>query len=52
MEITMNARVEMAEQPQLISLLARQRAGFLRNGPPLVAQRRADLQKLKAALLA
>jgi coniferyl-aldehyde dehydrogenase len=33
-------------------ILARQRAAFLRDGPPSFRQRRADLKKLRAALLA
>jgi coniferyl-aldehyde dehydrogenase len=48
----MNAHVEMTEQIRLTSVLAWQRAGFLRDGPPSLAQRRADLKKLKAAILA
>jgi len=36
----------------LPGLLARQRAVFLRNGPPSLAERRANLKKLRAALLA
>jgi coniferyl-aldehyde dehydrogenase len=39
-------------QQTLSSLLARQRAAFLRNGPPSLAARRANLKKLRAALLA
>src|SRR5262245_2454619 len=33
-------------------LLAKQRAAFLRNGPPSLAERRASLKKLRAAMLA
>jgi coniferyl-aldehyde dehydrogenase len=33
-------------------ILARQRAAFLREGPPPLQERRADLKKLRAALLA
>jgi coniferyl-aldehyde dehydrogenase len=33
-------------------ILARQRAGFLRDGPPSLRERRADLRKLRAAVLA
>jgi coniferyl-aldehyde dehydrogenase len=33
-------------------LLARQRAAFLRDGPPSLAQRRANLKKLRAAVVA
>lgn len=36
----------------LPGLLARQRAAFLHNGPPSLAKRRANLKKLRAALLA
>jgi coniferyl-aldehyde dehydrogenase len=32
--------------------LARQRSAFLRDGPPSLRQRRADLKKLRAAILA
>ena len=42
-----------ATRPEALSrLLARQRAAFLRNGPPSLAARRANLKKLRAALLA
>src|SRR5262245_19255479 len=42
-----------AMRPEALSrLLARQRAAFLRNGPPSLAARRANLKKLRAALLA
>src|SRR5262245_39671881 len=37
---------------QLPDLLARQRAAFLRGGPPSLAERRARLKKLRAAVLA
>src|SRR5215469_13606881 len=33
-------------------ILARQRAAFLRDGPPSLSQRRADLKKLRRAILA
>ncbi|WAE51477.1 coniferyl aldehyde dehydrogenase [Stutzerimonas frequens] len=33
-------------------ILARQRAAFLKEGPPSLAQRKADLRKLKSAILA
>ena len=33
-------------------ILARQRSGFLRDGPPSLKQRRLDLKKLRAAILA
>ncbi|MCC7253196.1 coniferyl aldehyde dehydrogenase [Hyphomicrobium sp.] len=36
----------------LADTLARQRAAFLRDGPPTLAQRRADLKTLRAAVLA
>ena len=36
----------------LSNLLARQRAAFLRDGPPSLAERREKLRKLRAALLA
>jgi coniferyl-aldehyde dehydrogenase len=39
-------------QEPLAGLLARQRAAFLRDGPPSLAQRRANLKTLGAALLA
>jgi coniferyl-aldehyde dehydrogenase len=42
-----------ATRPEALSrLLARQRAAFLRNGPPSLAARRGNLKKLRAALLA
>jgi coniferyl-aldehyde dehydrogenase len=37
---------------ELAAMLARQRAAFLRDGPPSLAERRAKLRKLRAALLA
>jgi coniferyl-aldehyde dehydrogenase len=40
-------------RPQTLSvLLARQRAAFLRDGPPSLAERREHLKKLRAAVLA
>jgi coniferyl-aldehyde dehydrogenase len=33
-------------------ILARQRSGFLRDGPPSLKQRRLDLKRLRAAVLA
>jgi coniferyl-aldehyde dehydrogenase len=36
----------------LTAILARQRAAFLRDGPPPLAERRRDLTRLKDALLA
>ena len=42
-----------ATRPEALAvLLARQRAAFLRNGPPSLAKRRANLKKLRAAVLA
>jgi coniferyl-aldehyde dehydrogenase len=38
--------------PRMEDTLARQRAAFLRDGPPSLGQRKADLLKLKAAILA
>ena len=39
-------------RPEALSgLLARQRAAFLRHAPPSLAERRANLKKLRAALL-
>jgi len=38
--------------PQLDQILERQRASFLRDGAPLLARRRADLMKLRSAVLA
>lgn len=48
----MNAHVETTQQIHLTSLLTRQRASFLRDDPPAARQRKDDLKKLKAALLA
>ena len=42
-----------ATQPEALAvLLARQRAAFLRDGPPSLVERRANLKKLRAAVLA
>ena len=41
-----------ATDARLEDILARQRAAFLRDGPPALARRRADLGKLRAAVLA
>jgi coniferyl-aldehyde dehydrogenase len=42
-----------ATRPEALGvLLARQRAAFLRDGPPSLAERRANLKKLRAAVLA
>lgn len=48
----MNAAASAVPDLQLNQILSRQRAAFLRDGPPAFAQRRADLKKLRAALLA
>ena len=45
-------RSTVTPQEKLSSLLARQRAAFLRDGPPSLAERRANLRKLRAAVLA
>ena len=42
----------VVRQSALPGLLARQRAAFLRDGPPSLAARRASLKKLRAAVLA
>ena len=47
----MNAPAEL-ESSVLSGLLERQRAAFLREGPPDLASRRADLATLRAAILA
>lgn len=46
--MTMTAR---ADFDGLTALLGRQRAAFLQEGPPPIAQRRSDLSRLKQALL-
>jgi coniferyl-aldehyde dehydrogenase len=52
----MNAMSKIELNPDtdraLQATLARQRAAFLRDGPPTLKQRRADLKKLKQAILA
>ena len=48
----MNAPLPLTDHASLTEILDRQRAGFLRDGPPLLAARRADLKKLRAALIA
>jgi coniferyl-aldehyde dehydrogenase len=48
----MNADVRVTEEIRLKSLLAKQREAFLRDGAPSLAKRRANLLKLKNALLA
>jgi coniferyl-aldehyde dehydrogenase len=40
------------DSKSLALILAKQRAAFLREGPPSLAERRANLKKLRAALLA
>ncbi|MBY5865333.1 coniferyl aldehyde dehydrogenase [Rhizobium leguminosarum] len=47
----MNATANITEANRLGNLLAGQRAAFLREGAPSLAQRRADLAKLRAALI-
>src|SRR5262245_49479215 len=42
----------LSRTPELSALLARQRAAFLRDGPPSLSERRGRLSKLRAALLA
>jgi coniferyl-aldehyde dehydrogenase len=48
----MNGPAMATIQMRLASILGRQRAAFLREGAPSLAQRRADLAKLKTAILA
>lgn len=48
----MNAPAPAPETAALAGILEAQRAAFLREGPPSLAQRRADLVKLRTALLA
>jgi coniferyl-aldehyde dehydrogenase len=57
MEAEMNAHVmtgevKLTSEVNLTSLLERQRAAFLREGPPTFVRRIADLAKLKEAVLA
>jgi coniferyl-aldehyde dehydrogenase len=47
----MNTSPVVSSDFTLRELLARQRAAFLREGPPPLGQRRADLRKLRAAIL-
>ena len=47
----MSAAIPTRTDIPLSDILARQRTAFLRDGPPALAQRRADLKKLKAAVL-
>src|ERR1700731_2185518 len=46
-----NAYVRIADEIPLSSILADQREGFLRESAPTLAKRRADLLKLKNAIL-
>jgi len=52
MNAVANAAVVVSPDARLDDIFSSQRAAFLRDGPPTLAQRRADLKKLKAALLA
>src|ERR1700683_1258556 len=47
----MSAPIPTHTDDPLGDVLARQRTAFLLDGPPSLAQRRADLQKLKAAVI-
>jgi coniferyl-aldehyde dehydrogenase len=47
----MNATANITGTDRLSGLLAAQRAAFLRDGAPSLAQRRADLTKLRAAII-
>jgi coniferyl-aldehyde dehydrogenase len=47
----MNAPALITDKIRLTSILTRQREAFLRDGAPMAAKRRADLTKLKQALL-
>jgi len=44
------AGTTMTTDDGLTATLARQRAAFLRDGPPSLVQRRSDLMKLKEAV--
>lgn len=48
----MTAHVLVKDEFLLSGILSRQRAAFHRDGPPTLAQRKADLTKLKTAVLA
>jgi coniferyl-aldehyde dehydrogenase len=48
----MSPTSEIRTDAQFGVILASQRAAFLRDGPPSLGQRRADLKKLRAALIA
>jgi coniferyl-aldehyde dehydrogenase len=50
--MNMNIIPSALSETGLDQLLARQRAAFLRDGPPLLKQRQVDLGKLRAAILA
>ncbi|HEY6633915.1 MAG TPA: aldehyde dehydrogenase family protein, partial [Rhizobiaceae bacterium] len=52
MNAAADAAVVAAPDTRLAEILGSQRAAFLRDGPPTLAERRADLKTLKAALLA
>lgn len=45
-------RPDALASPDLAEILGYQRAAFLREGPPTLAARKADLKKLRAAILA
>jgi coniferyl-aldehyde dehydrogenase len=47
----MNAVTEIKADTRLRELLDRQRAAFLRDGPPSIGMRRADLKKLRSAVV-
>ncbi len=48
----MNAYVQMPDEIRLTTILNIQRAAFLRDGPPTLGKRHADLLRLKNAILA
>lgn len=52
MNAVVNALTIPSPDRRLDEILGRQRAAFLRDGPPTLAERRAALKKLKTALLA
>ena len=47
----MNATASTSLDPRIDEILARQRAAFLHDGPPALAERRTGLTKLRAAIL-
>ncbi len=49
-EVAATAVTTLKSENALAAMLNRQRAAFLRDGPPSLAQRRSDLMKLKRAL--